>query len=248
MAYAGRRTRPWFYYFGNWFLRMAFRIILRVEIRGLENVPRQGPLIVAISHSSFIDPMLAGAYIPRDVTPMAKVEAFGWPVIGLIVRLYGAFPVRRGEADTSAFKTALRILQSGGAMVMAPEGHRSESGALQRGREGAIMLSLRTRAPILPVAVWGGKPLWKNLAHLRRTEMKFYVGEPVLPIITEIKPTRELITQMADEFMMRIADLMPSEIHGYYADRTQTKRLLETFRIPGIVLNEKDGQKEVIAG
>ncbi|HEX7588374.1 MAG TPA: lysophospholipid acyltransferase family protein, partial [Anaerolineae bacterium] len=162
-----KRTRPWFYYFGNWFLRHFFPLILRVDIRGVENVPPEGGLIVAISHSNFLDPLLAGAYTPRDVIPMAKIEAFNIPVIGLIVKWYGAFPVRRGEADMSAFKTALRLLQGGQAVVMAPEGHRSESGALQQGREGAIMLSLRTGAPILPVAVWGGKSLWENLAHLR---------------------------------------------------------------------------------
>jgi 1-acyl-sn-glycerol-3-phosphate acyltransferase len=91
-----KRTRPWFYYLGNWFMRLAFRLILRVEIRGLENAPREGALIVAISHSSFLDPLLAGTYLPRDVIPMAKIEAFHYPVIGLIVKWYGAFPVRRG--------------------------------------------------------------------------------------------------------------------------------------------------------
>jgi 1-acyl-sn-glycerol-3-phosphate acyltransferase len=210
--------RPWFYHFGNWFLRLAFRIILRVELRGLENIPRAGPAIIAISHSSFLDPLLAGAYSPRDVVPMAKIEAFNLPVFGLIVRSYGAFPVRRGEADMSAFKTALKVLQSGYALVMAPEGHRSESGRLQQGREGAIMLSLRSGAPIVPVAVWGGKAFWKNLARLRRTDVKFFVGAPVLPAITESKPTREHVAAMSDELMLRIAAMMPPEMHGYYTN------------------------------
>ncbi len=219
-----KRTRPWFYYFGNWFLRMAFRLLLRVDIRGLEKVPREGPLVVAISHSSFIDPLLAGAYIPRDVTPMAKIEAFSLPVLGLIVRWYGAFPVRRGEVDLSAFKTALKILQSGEAMIIAPEGHRSESGALQQGREGAIMLSLRSGAPILPVAVWGGKALWRNLARLRRTPTWFYVADPVLPGPVGSKPTREAIAAMSDELMMRIGEMMPQEMRGYYANRSLGQR------------------------
>lgn len=204
-------------------LRLVFRLILRVDIRGLERVPRKGPLIIAISHSSFLDPLLAGAFLPRDVTPMAKIEAFSIPVVGLIVRLYGAFPVRRGEVDLAAFKTALQILQSGSAMVIAPEGHRSENGALQQGREGAIMLSLRSGAPILPVAVWGGKPLWKNLARLRRTPMWFYVGEPVIPVATGAKPTRERMSDMSDELMIRIAEMMPLEMRGYYADLSRFK-------------------------
>lgn len=242
------RTRPWFYYFGNWFLRLAFRVILRVEIRGLENVPREGSLIVAISHSNFLDPLLAGAYIPRDVIPMAKVEAFSWPVIGPIVTWYGAFPVRRGEVDLTAFKTALQVLHSRRALVIAPEGHRSETGALQRGREGAIMLSLRTGAPILPVAVWGGKALWKNLPRLRRTEMKFFVGEPVLPTLTGTKPTREQIAQMSDELMFCIAAMMPPELHGYYADKTRTTYWLQPYRAPEPVALAVARHKEVVLG
>lgn len=225
-----KRTRPGFYYFGNWFLRNAFRILLRVDLRGLENVPREGALIVAISHSNFLDPLLAGAYIPRDVIPMAKIEAFNYPVIGWIVKWYGAFPVRRGEADMSAFKTALRLLQGRNALVMAPEGHRSESGALQQGREGAIMLSLRTGAPILPVAVWGGKAFWKNLSRLRRTPMWFYVGEPVLPEVRDTKPTREWVGELADELMFCIADRMPPELHGYYTGKTRTTFHLQPYR------------------
>jgi 1-acyl-sn-glycerol-3-phosphate acyltransferase len=223
------RTRPRFYYLANWFLRAVFRIILRVEIRGLENVPRDGALVVAISHSSFVDPLLVGVYLPRDVVPMAKIEAFNFPILGACIRWYGAFAVRRGEVDVRAFKNALEVLQKGAAMVIAPEGHRSESGALQRGREGAIMLSLRSGAPILPVAVWGGKPLWKNLARLRPTEMKFFVGEPVLP--TASKPTRDQITAMSDELMLRIAALMPREIHGYYRDGSRPMAgLLQPYR------------------
>ncbi len=225
---AAARTRPRFYYFGNVVLRTAFSIALRVDLRGLENVPREGPLIIAISHSTFLDPLLAGAYVPRDVTPMAKIEAFHLPIIGWIVRHYGAFPVSRGKLDLAAFKTALQILQSKGAMVIAPEGHRSESGALQHGREGAIMLSLRSGAPILPVAVWGGKPFWNNLKRLRRTPMQFYVGAPLIPESTETKPTRERMAAMSDELMMAIAGMMPEDVRGYYADgsRFTTRHLV----------------------
>jgi 1-acyl-sn-glycerol-3-phosphate acyltransferase len=241
-----KRTRPWFYYFGNWCLRYIFRLILRVDIRGLENVPREGALIVAISHSNFLDPLLTGAYVPRDVIPMAKIEAFNIPVIGFIVKWYGAFPVRRGEADMNAFKTALRLLQGGQAIVMAPEGHRSESGALQQGREGAIMLSLRTGAPILPVAVWGGKAFWKSLSHLRRTPMWFYVGEPVLPEVRSTKPTREWVGELADELMYCLADQMPPELHGYYADKTRTTFHLQPWRAGQAVKSAEPKPKEVV--
>lgn len=210
------QTRPWFYYFANWALRGVFRVILRVDIQGLENVPRRGALIVCISHSSFIDPVLMGTYLPREVVPMAKIEAFDYPILGACIRWYGAFAVRRGEVDVRAFKNALAVLQNDLALVIAPEGHRSETGALQRGREGAIMLALRSGAPLLPVAVWGGKALWRNLARLRPTQMFIRIGKPL--VVTTTKPTRDQIGAMADELMLAIAALMPRELHGYYRD------------------------------
>jgi 1-acyl-sn-glycerol-3-phosphate acyltransferase len=213
------RSRPWFYYLANRALRVVFALILRVELRGVENVPRSGALIVAISHSSFIDPVVIGAFLPREVVPMAKIEAFDYPILGALIRWYGAFAVRRGEVDVRAFKNALAVLRRGLAMVIAPEGHRSETGALQRGREGAIILALRSGAPLLPVAVWGGKPLWKNLARLRPTEMRIVIGKPVLPSVSN--PSRDQITAMSDELMLRIAALMPRELHGYYRDWTR---------------------------
>lgn len=210
------RTRPWFYYFANWALRGVFRVILRVDLQGSENVPPRGALIVCISHSSFIDPVLMGTYLPREVVPMAKIEAFDYPILGACIRWYGAFAVRRGEVDVRAFKNALAVLQSGSALVIAPEGHRSETGALQRGREGAIMLALRSGAPLLPVAVWGGKALWRNLARLRPTPMFIRIGKPL--VVAVAKPTRDQIGAMADELMLAIAALMPRELHGYYHD------------------------------
>jgi 1-acyl-sn-glycerol-3-phosphate acyltransferase len=232
---SGFPKRPWFYHFGNWFMRLAFRVILRVHLRGLENVPTTGPFVVAISHSSFLDPLIASAYSPRDVVPMAKAEAFEIPVIGAILRGYEAFPVRRGEVDLTAMKTALKVLQNQFGLIIAPEGHRSESGALQQGREGAIILSLRSGAPILPVAVWGGKQFWKNLTRLRRTDIWYFVGAPVIPAIAP-KPTREQVAAMSDELMLLIAEMMPAELHGYYTGWSMPAgRLLKPFQPKEVV-------------
>ncbi len=192
-----------------------------------------------------MDPVIAGPCIPREVTPMAKAEAFNYPVLGWFLTAYGAFPVRRGEADISAFKTALTILRRNSAIVIAPEGHRSETGKLQRGREGAIMLSVRSGAPILPVAVWGGKGFWSNLAHLRKTKVHWYIGQPVVPAVQ--KPTREQMAEMSDELMMRIAEMMPLEIRGYYEDKSITTHTLQTYHPAASSLPSTQQQKEVVA-
>ncbi|MBI5300837.1 MAG: 1-acyl-sn-glycerol-3-phosphate acyltransferase [Chloroflexi bacterium] len=230
----GLPPRPWFYYVANPLLRTLLRMLTRVDIHGFENVPPKGGLVVAISHSSFLDPVLLAAFTPRkDVVPMAKVEAFDYPILGALLRWYGAFAVRRGEADMAAFKMALRVLNGGAVVVIAPEGHRSETGALQKGREGAIMLSLRTGAPILPVAVWGGKAFWSSLSRLRRAPLHCRIGKPVLPVVTGAKPTREGMGKMSDELMVKIAELMPPELHGYYTGAlAHPIHHLELYRAP----------------
>lgn len=209
----------WFYHLANAFFRLAFRVLLDYRVRGLEKVPRKGPVIVAVNHASFIDPLMVGAFMPRPVTMMGKVELFRKPIFGLLVRLYGAFPVRRGEGDLQAVRRSLEVLRSGRALLLAPEGTRSKNGTLQRGREGTALIALRTGAIIVPVAIWGPKYLWKNLARLRRTRVEMVVGEPFRLESPTCRPRREELRAMTDEIMRRIAALMPPELRGAYADQ-----------------------------
>jgi 1-acyl-sn-glycerol-3-phosphate acyltransferase len=222
--------RSWFFYFANWFLRTFFGIFTRLDVRGLENVPRDGALIVAMNHMSFLDPLLVCALLPRQVIPMAKIEAFRVPVVGWWVKWYGAYPIRRGEADVSAFKTSLQILKSGGVINIAVEGHRSETGMLQRGREGAIIIGHRSNAPMLPVAIWGSRELKHNIRRLHRTDIHIRIGETV---VTEQsgKPSRDELSDATDEFMVRIAEMMPTELRGYYVNASRTDKYLRSFRV-----------------
>src|SRR5881227_310780 len=109
----GRR----FYRFANIALRVAGPLWVDLQVHGLELVPRTGPLIVAINHTSFLDPMLVGAVMPRDVMMMAKAEAFGERFLGPLVKWYGAFPIRRGEVDREALKKSLEVLRAGEALL-----------------------------------------------------------------------------------------------------------------------------------
>ncbi len=209
----------WFYRLANAFFRLAFRVLFDYRLRGLENGPREGPLIVAINHASFADPLLVGAFIPRPIIMMGKVELFRKPVFGLLVRMYGAFPVRRGEGDLQAVRRSLEVLRSGDALLLAPEGTRSKDGKLQRGKEGTALIALRTGALILPVAIWGPKYLWKNLARLRRTKVEMVIGEPFCLESPSRRPSRQQLRELTDEIMRRIAVLMPPELRGAYADQ-----------------------------
>jgi 1-acyl-sn-glycerol-3-phosphate acyltransferase len=225
----------WFYHLANAFFRLAFRILFDYRVHGLENVPREGPLIVAINHASFADPLMAGAFIPRHITMMGKVELFRKPIFGLLVRMYGAFPVRRGEGDLQAVRRSLEVLRSGGALLLAPEGTRSKDGKLQRGREGTALIALRTGATILPVAIWGPKYLWKNLARLRRTKVEMVIGEPFRLESPSRRPNRQQLRELTDEIMRRIAILMPPELRGAYGD--------QVGEVPGEVPQKQRGEE-----
>ncbi len=211
----------WFHALANFVLRIVLRIVLRLEVRGLEHTPPTGSLLVAINHTSFLDPVLAGVFIPREIYAMAKAELFRIPVFGTVIRAYGAFPVHRGEIDRSAIRRALEVLRAGEALLVAPEGTRSPTEQLQRGRKGVALLALRTGAAILPVAIWGVKPVWHNLARLRRTPATMVIGEPFRIAYAGHKPSREELEAITDEIMYRLAALLPPAYRGVYADVEQ---------------------------
>ena len=118
----------------NFALRIAFKLLLNLEVVGLENVPLEGPLILMINHTSLLDPAMAGGVMPREVVAMSKIENFRDPILGIIVRLYGAFPVRRGEMDLRALRQSLEVLRNGEVLLMAPEGTRSKERRLVFGQ------------------------------------------------------------------------------------------------------------------
>lgn len=207
-----------FHRFAKWVLRGLLALLLDYEIIGLENVPRKGPVIVAINHMNFLDPVLATVFIPRDIVSMAKAELFASPVVGLVFRLYGAFPVHRGEIDRTALKRAMAALKEEKALLMAPEGTRGGDWRLIRAREGVAYVALKASVPILPVAISGSERFWKELARLHRTKTKVVVGEPFLLVPEEGKVTREQLSELTTEAMYRLAALLPPQYRGVYSD------------------------------
>lgn len=208
----------WFHELADVALRVVLRILLKLEIDGLENMPQTGALIVAINHSSFLDPLIAGAFLPRTVIPLGKVELFQHPLFGWIFPAYGVIPVRRGEIDRTAIRRSLELLRGGGALLMAPEGTRSEDGRLQPGRRGVALLAARTNATVLPVAIWGVKAFWRNIRRLRRTEVYMAVGKPFRIVVEDRRVPREQLDEITDELMHRLAELLPPELRGAYQD------------------------------
>ncbi len=156
------------------------RLLFRLEGRGTANVPKTGPVLVVTNHSSLLDPPAVGAVVPRQLYFLAKAELFGIPLFGRLIRALHARPVRRGAADPSALRIALRVLEGGGALLVFPEATRQPEGRLAEGRPGAGMLALLSGAPVVPAYVSGTGRAWpKGRMFPRPAKVRVHFGKPM---------------------------------------------------------------------
>jgi 1-acyl-sn-glycerol-3-phosphate acyltransferase len=244
---------PWFHPIGNFLMKILFRLLLKLDVQGMEHVPRRGALVVVLNHSSFLDPAIVSAIARPDVFGMTKVEMFTDSYFGIILRLYGAFPVRRGEGDFGAMKHALRILEANHTLLMTPEGTRTKTGVMKEAHEGLALILLKKPAPIVPIAVWGGarQAFIRNLKHLHRAPFCVRIGQPLQLKPVEGKITREIQREIIDDIMYVIAEMLPSDLRGYYGDLSRaTGKYLEPYREPAQTIPVKsrvDARQEVMS-
>ena len=210
----------------RWILRwllsnIGFRILAKVErVEGVDNLPERGPAILMINHIAFIDPIVVLGCLPRNIVPMAKVEAYSYPVVGIFPRIWQAIPVHRGEIDRRALRMAFEVLSAGEVILVAPEGTRGK--CLQEGKEGVAYLGTRSGAPIVPVAIDGteGFPSvspkrWRQPGAVAR------LGRPFRFRSSSERPKGEELRRMTDEAMYVLSEMLPEERRGVYADLSQ---------------------------
>ncbi|MFQ6101943.1 MAG: lysophospholipid acyltransferase family protein [Anaerolineae bacterium] len=200
-------------------IKGLIRLLCRVDGAQLAQVPDQGPLIVVANHVNFLEvPLLYTHLQPRPVTGFAKAENWDNPTLRPLADLWGAIPLNRGEADVAALRRALKVLEAGHILAVAPEGTRSGHGRLQPGHPGVVFLALRSSVPLLPIVYYGGELFWHNLAHLRRTDFHIVVGQSFYLDASGVKVTRQVRQQMTDEIMYQMAALLPPAYRGVYSD------------------------------
>ena len=140
-----------------WFCRMVFKI----EFHGVENIPREGACIITPNHITYADPIWITIPMPRRIYYMAWHKPFRIPVLGLLMRMFGAFPVNLDvAADASAQREAIELLRKGLALVIFPEGGRTRTGKLMPFKMGAFRLALSHGARIVPVTIKGAETIW----------------------------------------------------------------------------------------
>jgi 1-acyl-sn-glycerol-3-phosphate acyltransferase len=207
--------------------RTVARSITRVRVEGaIDEIPREGPVILAANHISNGDAVIIGAWLTkklgRRIHWLGKREMFEWPVVGWIARNGGVHPVDRGGADIDAFRTAERVLDEGHVLMIFPEGTRSPTGELQKPKDGLAMLALRTGAPIVPIGIANTDRVWPKGRLLprpgghatMRVGRSFRVADE-LPAGIDRKRAKALAT---DLIMRRIAAELPERHRGAYGD------------------------------
>lgn len=216
--------------------RLFARGLTRIRAEGaIDEIPREGPVIIAANHASNLDAVVLGSWliprIGRRFQWLGKKEVFEWPVVGWIAANGGVHPVDRGSADIEAYRLAKRILDEGHVLFVFPEGTRSGDGALHTARDGVASLALRTGAPIVPVGIAGSHRVWPRGQKLPRPggRITVRVGSPfriadVMPPDVEKQAAKGEATTI---IMRRIAALLPESQRGVYVSESASHEVIE---------------------
>lgn len=209
----------------RWMLdHLGFNLLMKYDgAEGVENVPADGPVIIYFNHIAFVDPIIILSSLPRNVVPLAKIEAFKYPVWGIFPRIWDVILVRREEVDRQAIRKALEVLKAGEIVLIAPEGTRHRE--LQQAKGGLAYLATRSGAPLVPVTVEGTDQFPMFLPFLaRKRGAKARFGEPFHFKKSGTKPSRDDLSQMTDEAMYILAAMLPQNRRGHYSDLESATR------------------------
>lgn len=189
------------------FLRPFFRCLFKAEAVGVENMPKEGGVILAANHLSNWDPPFLATYLDRYVSYMAKEELFKNPVFSWIITRCFAFPVKRGTADRGAIKKALGRLKDGMCLGVFPEGTRSKDGKLGKAEAGIGLIAAMAKVPVVPAAIIGTRSIFSEKN--RFPKLKVIYGKPIM--FTGKISDKEALNDFSQQIMTEIAALINLE-------------------------------------
>ncbi len=212
---------PWFYYVSRILVRIFFTLLTRWQVKGKENIPSQGPLLIVANHLNLADPPLLFISLSRKAAFMAKEELFRSRLSSYFMRSFSAFPVHRRQIDRQPLRQARQILTEGLALIMFPEGTRSHNAQLQPAFSGSALIALHSGALILPVGIIGTEKI-KGIAWLlQRPQITVNIGRPFCLPPVNSKLTKGKLAELTNDIMEHIAELLPQEYRGNYKGSRQ---------------------------
>lgn len=208
-----------FYTIARFILSLLFKMCFRLKVFGRKNFPLKGPVIVASNHASFFDPIIVAIGAPRKLNFMARDSLFRFRLFARILYLVNTFPVKREGGDIGAFKMSLDKLLQGNAMVIFPEGRRSEDGNLQKPKDGIGFLEAFSGASILPCYVKGSMGALSRHAFFPRfSPISVYFGRP-------LKFDKDLFRKDKRRGYMHVAEQVMSAIGELKKESEKQSRL-----------------------
>lgn len=210
-------------------VRFVMRLIAHIEVRGLDHLPEWNAILAA-NHLGRLDTAVLLAVIEREDIIMPIAEKYkNHPIFGALGRAANGIWLNRFEADYTAMRQILERMEKGGLLVIAPEGTRSKTEALQEGKMGVAFLAAKSGYPVIPVAVTGteDRGVVQSLKRFRRLKITATAGEPFFVEIPKGKGREEAMRKATDEIMCRIAAMLPEKYRGVYSDHPRLKELLQ---------------------
>lgn len=201
-----------------WFSRFLIKLWTRPEVKGLENLPKEGSALIVSNHLGDADLILGVAYAPREVDPVAKIELRFIPIVGWLLDAYGVIWIHRGQPDRRAVRAVLQGLEEGRLVAIAPEGRESLTGALEEGTQGAAYLALRADTSLVPVTFTGteNSRIFENIKRFRRTKVSMTIGKPFR--IADSPNRHQAIERGTNAIMQVLANQLPPTYRGYYGN------------------------------
>ncbi len=214
-------------------LRFLFDRLTIHQATGTENFPPEGPFLLATNHMSRLDLPLLFIDTPRpDLIALVADSYKKTPFFYWIIRTSGSIWLDRDKADFTAMRAGMDHLRAGGVLGIAPEGTRSRVGALLEAKTGVALLAEKTHVPVIPVAIEGTESAMRQLVSLRRPHLWVHFGAPLTLPPLDRKDREGWLQRCTDEIMCRIAVMLPSRYHGFYANHPRLKELLSLSPIP----------------
>jgi 1-acyl-sn-glycerol-3-phosphate acyltransferase len=209
-------------------VRFIMSIITRIEVQDIDKLPG-GNLIIAANHLGRLDTAVLLCVLDREDIIMPIAEKYkNHPLFGMIGRSTNGIWLNRFEADFSAMRRILERMKQGGVLVIAPEGTRSKTEALQKGKMGVAFLASKSGFPILPVALTGTEDrlVMRNLKRLRRSKILVKPGNLFKIETPQGRGREEALQEATDEIMCHIGALLPEKYRGVYAEHPRLNELL----------------------